>query len=347
MSRGFFRINCNGSHQEFFDEFEKSKKAYNSGMNIIFDDSMEGNIFNSVVTRFEKAIKIPDNWQKERIYYSNGDVNLEQNFNKDGDHIFGNCKSNPLALLDRTKYYLKRENIDSVQTQNPLMADKHFLLLCAVPKLHRFRLVDELHLNGLTHNGWYTWLERRMATPEGWINGGKSAWRGAVKTLDLNKDTIEQGVAQEKVPNEYYRCLFDIALESIVDDRIIFYTEKTWKNFLRGKLFLPLGGQNGVQYLRSLGFKMYTELFNYDYDALPTERRIQAFNREIIRLCRTPLRTLKQTYMENAQEIDAKVKHNKELAYSLEANQWGSFFDTVNHEYIAPPNLKNSPNYGM
>ena len=88
-------------------------------------------------------------------------------------------------------------------------------------------------------------------------------------------------------------------------------------------------------------------MFNYDYDALPNEHRIQAFNHEIIRLCNTPLRTLKQTYMENAKEIDAKLQYNKELAYSLEAHQWGSFFDTNNQTYIAPPNLKNSPNYGM
>ena len=92
---------------------------------------------------------------------------------------------------------------------------------------------------------------------------------------------------------------------------------------------------------------MYTELFDYSYDRYSEETRIDAFNQEIIRLCRTPLRTLKIIYLENAQEIDAKVRHNKQLANSLQANQWGSDFDTLHHEYIAPPNLKNSPNYGQ
>ena len=341
MKNEFFRINCNGSHGEFFDDFEKSKMAYDRGMKIVFDDSMEGNIYNSVVTRFEKKIKIPETWHRSRIYYSNGDVNLIDNFNKDGDHIFGNAVSNPLGLLDRTKFYIKRGKTGKILEQNPLMADKHFLLLCAVPKLHRYRLIDELHFHGLIHNGWFTWLERRMPTPVQWIQSGRSKWRGAVRTLDLDKDTIEQGIAQESVPKEYYNSFFDIALESIVDDRIIFYTEKTWKNFLRGKLFLPLGGQNGVKYLQSLGFKLYTELFNYDYDALTNEHRIQAFNQEIIRLCNTPLRTLKQTYMENAREIDAKLQYNKELAYSLEAHQWGGDFDTVNQDYTVPEDLKS------
>lgn len=343
----FFRINCNGSHEEFFNDFENSKKAYNSGKSILFDDSMEGNIFNSVVTFFQKEIKIPNNWQKERIYYSNGDVNLLDNFNKDGDHIFGHAIANPLGLLDRTKFYIKREKTGTILPQNIMMSDRHFILLCAVPKLHRYRLIDELHHNGLIHNGWFTWLERRMPTPQQWITGGRSKWRGAVRTLDLDKESIEHGIAQEIVPAEYNKSFFDIALESIVDDRIIFYTEKTWKNFLRGKLFLPLGGQNGIKYLQSLGFKMYTELFDYGYDSLSQHRRIDAFNSEISRLCRSPLRTLKQTYLENAQEIDAKIVHNQQLANRLQANQWGSFFDTTNHEYTAPPNLKNSPNYGQ
>ena len=92
---------------------------------------------------------------------------------------------------------------------------------------------------------------------------------------------------------------------------------------------------------------MYTELFDYSYDGLNEHNRIQSFNQEIIRLCRTPLRTLKTIYLENAQEIDAKILHNKQLANRLQANQWGSDFDTDKHLYIAPPNLKNSPNYGQ
>ena len=67
MKNEFFRINCNGSHGEFFDDFEKSKMAYDRGMKIVFDDSMEGNIYNSVVTRFEKKIKIPETWHRSRI----------------------------------------------------------------------------------------------------------------------------------------------------------------------------------------------------------------------------------------------------------------------------------------
>ena len=347
MRNEFFRINCNGSHEQFFNDFDAAKRAYDQGMNILFDDSMEGNIFNSVVTIFQKEIKIPDNWQKGRIYYSNGDVNLQKNFNKDGDHIFGHAISNPLALLDRTKYYIKRNDSSAVKPQNPADADRHFILLCAVPKLHRYRLIDTLHSQGLIHNGWWTWLERRMPTPEQWKQLGTSEWRGHIRTLDLDKDTIELGVAQETVPKQYYNSFFDIALESIVEDRIIFYTEKTWKNLLRGKLFLPLGGQGGIQYLESLGFKMYTELFDYSYDGLNEHNRIQSFNQEIIRLCRTPLRTLKTVYLENVQEIDAKILHNKQLANRLQANQWGSDFDTDKHLYIAPPNLKNSPNYGQ
>lgn len=336
----FFRINCNGSKEEFFNDFEKAKDAYHRRKSILFDDSMEGNIFNSVVSHMQKQITIPDNWQKERIFYCNGDVNLSKNFNKDGNHFFGQAISNPLALLDRTKFYIKREKVPTPQAQNPLMADRHFILLCAVPKLHRYRLIDELHKEGLIHNGWWTWLERRMPTPSNWIEQGSSEWRGTVKTLDIDGESIEHGIAQENVPVEYYKSFFDIALESILDDRIIFYTEKTWKNFLRGKLFLPLGGQNGVNYLQSLGFKMYTELFNYEYDAYSESHRIYHFYTEIKRLCRTPLRTLKQTYMDNAREIDAKILHNQQLAMSLNAMQLGGPFDLEHQNYV-PHNLKD------
>ena len=341
MKNEFFRINCNGSKEQFFQQFEQSKKAYNSGMRILFDDSMEGNIFNSALDHFRKEIKIPDNWQKERIYYSNGDANLLQNFNKDGDHFLGHAISNPFALLDRTRYYIKREPKCAVEPQNPALADRHFLLLCAVPKLHRYQLIDQLHHTGQMHNGWYTWLEIRMPTPAQWIAQGSSSWRGAQATLDLDNNTIETGIAQEIVPQEYYRAFFDIALESIVDDRIIFYTEKTWKNLLRGKLFLPLGGQNGVKYLQSLGFEIYTELFNYDWDTKPSMHRIPLFVDEIVRLCRTPLRTLKQAYLDNQRELDAKIQHNQQLANSLHGHQWGGDFDLIHENYVEPEDLKS------
>ena len=58
----FFRINCNGSHEEFWNDFEKSKREYDSGKCILFDDSMEGNIFNCVISLFLYMMQIPVNW---------------------------------------------------------------------------------------------------------------------------------------------------------------------------------------------------------------------------------------------------------------------------------------------
>lgn len=335
----YYRIDCNTSKDKFIEDFAGAEAAYNQGASILFDDSAEGNIFNSSLYHHKEHILFPTHWDRNRLIYANGDVNLVKNFIKQ-DHFFGRIISNPLALLDRTRFYFSRNYIAPPEPQYPELADRHFICMNGVPKQHRFTVIDEMHHNGTIAYGWFTWLERRMPTQSWTVDSGKSAWRGKISTLDLDRDTIEKDIAQEKPPKEYNRAFYDIALESISDDRIVFYTEKTWKNILRKKLFLPFGGQNFCSGLVDLGFRLYDELFDYTYDALPYGPRIDAFNQELFRINSSPLRQLKRTYLQHQNSINRKLNHNRELALKLHGEQWGGEYDLLKEHFKMPPNLK-------
>lgn len=335
----FYRIDCNTSTEKFVEDFQGALSAYDKGSLILFDDSMEGNIFNSSIYRHKEQTPFPEHWHPSRFFYANGDINLANNFKKE-DHFFDNVISNPFALLDRTRFYFTRNKIAPAEPQYPELADRHFICMNGVPKPHRFTVIDEMHFNGSIQYGWFTWLERRMPTQKSTLSMGKSTWRGKITTLDLDGDTIENHLAQETPPKEYNRAFYDIALESIIDDRIVFYTEKTWKNILRKKLFLPLGSQYFVKGLHDLGFKLYEEIFNYNYDSLPYAPRIQAFVQELHRLNSLPLRELKQRYLRNKERIDAKLEYNYNLAMRLHGQQWGGEYDLDKEHFTMPPNLK-------
>ena len=69
---------------------------------------------------------------------------------------------------------------------------------------------------------------------------------------------------QELIPLEYYQTNCDLVLESTIET--LFITEKTWKPIVFKKPLLVWGGQGIHAKLKDLGFKLYEELFNYNFD---------------------------------------------------------------------------------
>lgn len=68
------------------------------------------------------------------------------------------------------------------------------------------------------------------------------------------------------VPIEFLKSNVNIVCESFCEDSIM-YTEKTWKSIFYGKPFLILGAKNQNIKLKELGFFIYDDIFNYDFDS--------------------------------------------------------------------------------
>ena len=141
------------------------------------------------------------------------------------------------------------------------------------------------------------------------------------KLFDLphtDSNEIAEGLFYDedfRIPIQMHESYFNIVFETLAFHNLCFFTEKTFKPILVGMPFIICGTLHQNQYLQSLGFEIFPEIFDYsfededhDHDYLPY---IEGFIAEIKRVSELPLSVFEQP------SVLAKVKHNKELITRL------------------------------
>ena len=68
------------------------------------------------------------------------------------------------------------------------------------------------------------------------------------------------------MPQEVFTSCCDIVTESYYCNDSVFFTEKTFKEIIFRRPFLMLGAKNQYKFFKKLGFVLYDEIFNYDFD---------------------------------------------------------------------------------
>jgi hypothetical protein len=145
----------------------------------------------------------------------------------------------------------------------------------------------------------------------------------------------ERKISREQASNFHnlYFCnaIFNVVLESSCEklpfepqpaywDRL-FITEKTVKAFAYHQIPIFLATLNHVQHLRDLGFDVFDDIVNHDYDDEPdVEYRIQKIANEIERICNLNFESLKKL------NIQKRLEHN--------ARQIGIVFEQKEREYL-------------
>jgi len=70
----------------------------------------------------------------------------------------------------------------------------------------------------------------------------------------------------DSMPQEVFTSCCDIVTESYYCNDSVFFTEKTFKEIIFRRPFLMLGAKNQYKFFKKLGFVLYDEIFNYDFD---------------------------------------------------------------------------------
>lgn len=177
-----------------------------------------------------------------------------------------------------------------------------FYALINRPHNHRCILVDKLNKYNLTNDvGKFTWNILKKDYHNG--NFKFKYWKEELIIADTYKNTENPFSKPEQ---QYFESVFDLVLESTIET--CFYTEKTYKPLILGKPFIIYGKQNINSNLKGLGFKLYTEVVNYDFDNIEDDtQRAEALAIELVRLS-------KYSYQEILNKMQETVKYNKELA---------------------------------
>lgn len=113
-------------------------------------------------------------------------------------------------------------------------------------------------------------------------------------------------------PDWFDQCCISIVAETLTEppvDRVPFVTEKTWKAVAMQHPFVVLGEPGTLQYLHSLGFETFENLWSEDYDTTQsTKRRIGQVVENVVQYDMAPLDKLTLK----------KIKHNRNHFFNRE-----------------------------
>lgn len=146
--------------------------------------------------------------------------------------------------------------------------------------------------------------------------------------FDNNKliiDDINYQEALHTYPQEYRKAYIDLICESFSNKPDI--SEKTFKAIAAKKVFLSIGYRGLYRQLKDLGFKLYTEIFDYEFDNFKYfDDRVENAVYQISRL-------------KNYDRIYPKVNHKIEYNYNhflKLAHQVPKEFLTFIHKHDVP-----------
>lgn len=155
------------------------------------------------------------------------------------------------------------------------------------------------------------------------INKGFISWKG-VQHADYKfnywnpkKSEFNDGFLTKYgmhiLPFEYSYALVNLISESTT--RTIFVTEKTYNSIFAEKPFIIQGPTGIHRHLRDMGFELYDEIFDYDFDSMVNDvDRTEAIVQNLKSLENSNLQELKKL-------LSPKAKRNKKRALSIIKNK--------------------------
>lgn len=185
----------------------------------------------------------------------------------------------------------------------------HFVYFNKIPHLHRCKLVDVIAKHNLIDYSAMSWHH----------NPDPSLY--TFKQFDGKTRIIDQRYTYERqdqywMPDIYYESFFQLISESTL--KCVFVTEKTCMPLLIGKPFIIAGAMGIHEYLVSLGFKLYDELFDYSFDSETNDDvRYEKIAKQVEKITQIPL---DQLNLFHSKIID-KINYNRQLFLKLAVDE--------------------------
>lgn len=178
----------------------------------------------------------------------------------------------------------------------------HFICMNNMPKRHRLLIVDLLSKHNLINKNAISLHE----------NNAKFNWQHfKFKPFILEPEFVTDK-QQHRLPTQYYESFCQLVTET--SDDITMISEKTAIPLIVGKPFLVASSVNFHQFLKSKGFELYDEIFDYSFDSFKNEfLRYAKLVENFVRLDNYSLFELKALH----KKIIPKIEHNKNRAREI------------------------------
>lgn len=189
-------------------------------------------------------------------------VNKSPNFNI----VYWNTSLIGLPYFQLQNFIVRNNlntNIESLSIEKKF--DKLYINYNNKSRYHRCLLMDYLAKNDLLKHGLNSWnqlSEVNTAMSEDFFNF--EYW----EEKKISIDGFEYYVNDEYRPTLLnMNCFVSVVTET--SDKILFVTEKTYRQILIQQPFICLGAQNQNTILKKYGFELYDEIFDYEFDTKP------------------------------------------------------------------------------
>ena len=144
-----------------------------------------------------------------------------------------------------------------------------------------------------------------------------------VEYFESNKEDIKfsdysltNHLGLSMIEEEHNRTFVSLVTESSIDNNVLFISEKTYKPIFAQQPFIIMGNPNTLEYLRSIGFKTFSDWWDESYDnELDVKKRMDKIFNIVESLCSKSLDELTQMRMD-MKEI---LIHNYKLFLTLES----------------------------
>lgn len=129
------------------------------------------------------------------------------------------------------------------------------------------------------------------------------------KNFSKLNEKQEQYILNAFNPEVSFKSCCDVIIETYINGPN-YFTEKTWKQFLFEKPFLMIGNKNNNDFLKQLGFELYNEIFDYEFDKIDNcYERLKMFWIQIERY----INENPKIFWNKLQIINQKLSRNKKL----------------------------------
>jgi len=266
-----------------------------------------------------------------KIYYLCADLNIKERISKT------DYKFIPLVHPYCFRPNIKLNKIDIELTHN-------FINLTSAPKAFRIALLEkyykhpkfEYSLNPFFHGNNFKRVTIKQPlqwhhdyiqniSPYHFISTDVPVRELTEVSENWKPGMLDKTYFDDYLPKEAYNCCCDVVTESYVAYDSVLFTEKIFKEILFKRPFITLGAKNQNHIMKDLGFKLYDEIFDYEFDKADTlQRRFEGFCNQIDRYINEDV----EEFSEKLKVLKDKIEYNEDLL-KRKYNEYEDWFDLI------------------
>ena len=198
----------------------------------------------------------------------------------------------PVTTQETWNWYYTSDFKDPIPTFSPINDKYLYLSYNRQSRTHRVILLSKLIKQNLLNNGMVSFNTMgrefaifaeplEMAEP-GLSHFGEQLFKMAPLFADVDNTDITSSLGDI---SNYYNTFVSVVTETLTGDGVLFCSEKTWRAVIVGHPFMILGSCGTLRYLRSQGFKTFSDWFDESYDENPdVNQRINIIVNNLLKL---------------------------------------------------------------